>query len=484
MIIVDIYLGGYRLKLTNIDDSSGRGTRGLVALDDLRFATPTLHGGRVQWEYGTFTIDLSVLQQVHAAGASTSNWWPPPRSFEEVSVYWVDSAGTISPFPGVFTAWLSEAGRYGATYTLWKKDASDDTITDAFYADSLVNVFSSACTAMGLTLNSTYARRPSPTVYWTASGENKVLDNMDAMARFFGHRFWTSAGTLYLVDCLANFSTNLTLQYYELAELIIFWPKPVSKYVADYSPMAIPRVLLTFQEDDNAVGQICIAEVKIAKESGSALLAPTTVDVYPDSGDGNLIDDGNTSTYWFSGASTVPGAAVNIAYSSGIGEYAIQARAATPTYAPKRWTVKGWCMDRANYFLMGEVTSSGWGSLEIRRFPVDRSVNWPVELQNPYDSGNPFADPYVAGDPYQVAPVCARWYTHIRSALTIVQNIRERPTIRITLPIRPVLPGQYIFIDNVPLTSGGLVDCGLRVDSVSFNALDGTVTVEGQGGVS
>lgn len=482
MIVVNAYLGLAWMRITNATTTTSEIQRGLLAIDDLRFAVPTSHGGRVQWEYGTFTVALDVLAAMHASGASLAPWWPPPRMFENVTVEWVSASGTIVPFPGTFTAWLQEVRRDGAVYELREQTMLTATVTDKHYTGTVADVFVSSCAALGLTCDFSYARSPSPAVDWIAEGTRPILDNLDTIARFFSHQFFVAGGYLRMADCLADYGAGLGLTYRALAEISFPSPQPVSKYTADYSPLSIPRLLLEIRADDNAAGQTCIAELDVASSAGGTLINPTGSAVTPDNGSGANIVDNNPTTYWFSGAGAVPGAEVGFTSSRNVVEYAIQARSSVPTYAPSKWMVYGYCYYRNEYKPIGEVESTGWGSLEQRRFTVPRA-NWPIELANSHTPDYPAAPSYTEGDTYQLAPACQTTYAGILTALNSAAALCEQERVRITLPMRAVTAGQRITISNIPFAANGAISCWFRVRSVTYNTADWTITVEGNGNV-
>lgn len=480
MIVVNAYLGLAWIRITDATTTTSEIQRGLLAIDDLRFAVPTPHGGRVQWEYGTFTVALDVLAAMHASGTSSAPWWPPPRMLEEVTVEWISASGTIVPFPGTFTAWLQEVRRDGAVYELREQNMLTATVTDQHYTGTLNQVFVDACAALGLICDFSYARSPSPAVDWRAEGTRPILDNLDTIARFFSHQFFVAGGYLRMANCLADYGNGLILTYRDLADISFPSPPPVSKYTADYSPPSITRLLLAIEADDNAARQACIAEAKTVNSTGGTLAVPSAIAAEPGGGTQGSMRDSNTETYWFSTASAVPGASVVITSTTNIVEYAIQARSSVPTYAPSRWLLDGWCPYRSEYYPLGKVESTGWGSLEQRRFTVPRA-NWPIELANGHTPDYAFAQSYTEGKPYQLAPACQTTYAGILSALNSAAALCEQKRVRITLPMRAVTAGQRITISNIPYTTGGAISCWFRVRSVTYNTTDWTITVEGNG---
>lgn len=157
------------------------------------------YGGHVKVNFSNFSLLPKTFE----------NHWPAPTSFD-ISIKYTESneASAITLFEGAASS--SGLDRESNSYELYGEDI-DYTLTGAVLNDTLVNIFSSGASLLGLTLNSSAARSPSPAVLYTASGQQQVLGILNDVAKFFTHCFYINGGVLYLVDMLQdNGSRTLT----------------------------------------------------------------------------------------------------------------------------------------------------------------------------------------------------------------------------------------------------------------------------------
>jgi len=111
-------------------------------------------------------------------------------------------------------AHLNNIDRDAITYDLYGPNYSN--IAASSFERSIVDIFSYYCGILGLTLNSTYARSPSPTCkYEDLIGQN-VIDGLSGLAAFFTHRFYIIGATLYLVDSLADNGSTVDLTEFDI----------------------------------------------------------------------------------------------------------------------------------------------------------------------------------------------------------------------------------------------------------------------------
>lgn len=172
---------------------------GIASFAAVKIACRKSYGGYVETVFGRMDVLPDTYDQS----------WPPPTSYPVTAkIASTDEATAAVMFDG--TAHRERIKRDGIEYQLYGQSFTA-SVTDHVYSGSLVDVFSDACTALGLTLNSSAARSTAPAVDYTAKGEKLIIDNLSDISAFFSHCFYIQSGTLYLIDMLAdNGSTILT----------------------------------------------------------------------------------------------------------------------------------------------------------------------------------------------------------------------------------------------------------------------------------
>ena len=86
------------------------------------------------------------------------------------------------------------------TFSLSAAPVGEVTVSGTGELATLVDIFSWAAGKLGLALDTTYARNPSPEVGFWLANQMKLVDLLDELSSFFSHFFYISDGTLYLVD--------------------------------------------------------------------------------------------------------------------------------------------------------------------------------------------------------------------------------------------------------------------------------------------
>ena len=194
----------------------------IVGFDPPQNQIFNLYGGYIRPGFGSikFSHDLFGVDD-----------WPPPMNVD-VAVYY--TATTEAAKETIFTgkAHYQNMTRDNVEYELYGESYSALVTDTTAFDDTLVNVATWFCNAarLNLTLNTTYARSPSPDVKFTNSGDRLAIDLFGDVCAFFTHCFYVSAGTLYLIDMLADAST-VTLTEFD------FYP---SEYTCEV-PAAIVR---------------------------------------------------------------------------------------------------------------------------------------------------------------------------------------------------------------------------------------------------
>lgn len=439
----------------------------VVSLGQLRIATPHPWGGWAEPEYG----DLVLLPSVFAAD------WPPPRTCA-VSVYLGSTGETGARLLFTGTAYLAEIGREAITYTLYGPEYATEAGATT-YTGTLASVFTAACTTLGLTLNTTYARATSPAVRYVADGQQRLIDRLSDLAACFSHRFYIEGTTLYLVDCLRDNGATLALTEFDVLPGAYITSQPCKQFSADYQ--LPPPVLLRMNfTDSTADGAVVLAEVMVNLDGNPdnqftpVLAASVSPTAHP-------IEDANDrdpATFWSTGPGEVPGAWITAKYVTLpplFGYYFQALTSAGELYAPLQWDLYGWCSARSTFKYMGQGSANGWTTGEIKYFSLPDNVNAPVTLAG----SHPF------GDEVQLSPVCHTTYANVLAALANVKTIAERCRVQLRLPLAvATLPriGQKLTLTDESLAVTTSV--WARVAAITYDFDAWACVVEGEGELS
>lgn len=165
--------------------------------------------------------------------------FPPPVSFNCVVELGQGTADTGDRLYSA-TAHRKSLNESQTKYQLYPPGIDEEFSKGQSFNTTLVGVFQTAATALGLTLVSTFARSPSPAVVHTMSRDTLIYSVLDLMCGFFKHHGYIdlAAGELHLIDMDADTATRTVPRKYFAAELTE--PAPVSKAKAksgdnDYS---------------------------------------------------------------------------------------------------------------------------------------------------------------------------------------------------------------------------------------------------------
>ncbi|MDX9833007.1 MAG: hypothetical protein RBU35_22245 [Anaerolineae bacterium] len=441
----------------------------VVSIDEVRFGSDSLHGGYVRLTYGTLTL-------THEVFTTRVGDWPPPRRIA-IAVWYTTAPQHTQLFEGA--AQLDRITSEGVVYALRPLDEFDAETDEVEYKDTLVNIFTAACTTLGLTLDATDARPISPGISYVAKGKQLLIDSLDHMARWACHRFWVHDGTLYLSDILTPHGTDISLTSRDIESSEYAWNQPYRQLRADYTQPYMRNLKLVLQSVDGGTNQAVIAEIKTSRSQGGALVTGPAIIVSSEQAGnpGTYLRDNNTATSWANNVTTNPvGGAlpvwIQIGVATGtIGEYALTARNLAAPTMPAKWDLYGYHVDEGKYQQLTTVESTGWGALEERRFPVPVDANWPVEVPGSY----------YYGDVYTVSPACHRIYSAVYNFLRVIRDVIERPVIHLSLPL-PSAQGNYVL--RTPPTLGQrilLTDTSLADSETGLPVSTGWLHVDGIG---
>lgn len=194
MIYIDIKIDGIwcyishdDLKLTEPYDGH------LVSAPGLQFGMKEKFGGFEKPELGSITLLMELFSTVII----------PPVSCEIIVRHSLDTeANGIVLFEG--TAHLSDFDEEIALYDLYDVNSAA-TENAKSYEDTLDNVVAEIATALGLAVDLTASRSPSPAVqYTTPSSDEPLREITTDIVSFFSHLVYEDDGTLFLVDMKAD----------------------------------------------------------------------------------------------------------------------------------------------------------------------------------------------------------------------------------------------------------------------------------------
>ena len=199
MILVEFTpTGGTLQRISNEDIALEYQWFGYItSMSTMKLSLPTRHGGFARPEYASITISPELMEELGEYPESAA-----VRIIETDT----DENGATVLYTG--TARLDTYDRHGFSYTLKQPDLPEIITASTAYNNTLANVVSGICTTLGLTLDSTAARSPSPAVLHTTSSDQLAIDLLSDMCAFFSHGFKISGTILYLYDMLGTRTTT------------------------------------------------------------------------------------------------------------------------------------------------------------------------------------------------------------------------------------------------------------------------------------
>jgi len=162
----------------------------VASLGQVRVSCPATEGGFAQPVYGKLEVLPDIIDGIMPVSC------PIIVSFTDTT-----EAAAVILFEG--TAHRTSSPRESYVYQLYAVDEGTVTTGNISWNDTLVDIFSDECNTgdlSALTLDSTYARSPSPPVIYSTTSEREVLDALSDVAKFHSHCFTIEDGVLYLID--------------------------------------------------------------------------------------------------------------------------------------------------------------------------------------------------------------------------------------------------------------------------------------------
>lgn len=192
MIYVNFTYNGTTYRISTEDYAGDQQWFGWVtAIDSLKLAYPTRHGGLVRPEFSKITISPDLILEIGDI--------PTEATIEILE-------DSVKLFTG--TARLDQYDRTSFNYQLYRPDMADEVTASTAYNNTLVNVVSSMCSTLGLTLDSTAAQSPSPAILHTTTSDKLMVDLLSEMCSFHSHGAKIIDSTLYLYDMLGTYTVN------------------------------------------------------------------------------------------------------------------------------------------------------------------------------------------------------------------------------------------------------------------------------------
>jgi len=166
--------------------------------------TATNHGGYCEMKFGNITLNPDLF----------SSDWPPPLSCA-ITIKYTATTQEAAETLLVGTAHRSQVDRGRIIYSL-NAPSYDETVADATaYNDTLNAVLTTILTGIAEidTLDTSAARAASPNVTHTVSGDQLSIKLASDIAAFYGHLFYVSGSTAYLVDMLLDNGTQTLTEF-------------------------------------------------------------------------------------------------------------------------------------------------------------------------------------------------------------------------------------------------------------------------------
>jgi hypothetical protein len=201
MILMEFTVGATTYRISTEDKALTYQWFGYItAFNSLKISLPNRHGGIARPEFSDITLSPALIKEIGSI---------PTTAAVVIKETEADEAAAVTIFSG--SARLGDYDRYGFGYILHRPEIPETIAEGTAYNDTLVNVATSLCTTMGLTIDATNARATSPAVLHTTSADILAFDLLSDMLAFFSHGAEIVGTTLYLYDMLGTYTaTELT----------------------------------------------------------------------------------------------------------------------------------------------------------------------------------------------------------------------------------------------------------------------------------
>lgn len=206
----------------------------IISFDPPQYQISNLFGGYVRPGFGDIAFAHSLFDDE----------WPPPVNID-ITIYYTATTEAVKETLFTGKAHLKSITReriiydlFGPSYTaemvynqLYQIGAmgsdryeiggtGEDTIRigpsdPVSFDDTLVDVVTWFCggAVLNLTVDTTYARSPSPGVKFTMTQDKIAINLLSDICAFFTHLFYISGSTLYLIDMLADAGSDTITEF-------------------------------------------------------------------------------------------------------------------------------------------------------------------------------------------------------------------------------------------------------------------------------
>lgn len=201
MILMEFTVGATTYRISTEDKALTYQWFGYITdFNSLKIALPTRHGGISRPEFSDIMLSPDLIEEIGSI---------PETAAVVIKETETDEAAAVTIFEG--SARLGDYDRHGFGYILHRPEIPETIAEGTAYNDTLVNVATSLCTTMGLTIDTTAARSTSPAVLHTTEADILAFDLLSDMLAFFSHGAEIIGTTLYLYDMLGTYTeTELT----------------------------------------------------------------------------------------------------------------------------------------------------------------------------------------------------------------------------------------------------------------------------------
>ena len=438
------------------------------SLANLRISTSKEYGGYAAPTYGGIDLLPDLFE---------GNWPPPSTCPIKIYVGDTGETGAVMLFDG--TAYLSTIERENVSYSLYGNDITTE-VADYLYSGTLNSVFTAACTALGLTLNTDYARITSPTIYWQTSGTTKLIDNLSTIAESFSHRFYIQSGVLYLVDVLRDNGATLSLTEFDIFPSSYTMPDPLKEVTARYK--GTPIYIGLFISSCGGANYAQFAELKFFDEAGTELdnIATGSTGYLSEEYHHYYSSDSNLGTKWVSNVfpsdtaiQEIWGQPAKLGLARGYSIVAANEDFNPGT--PMTWVLKGY-----------DASVGQWAEISTEK----QTTAWTANEERKFSIGDLYYDVRVAGsssfgNEVEVNPIASDVYATISTCLADIKTTLERHRIKIAVPLlTSTLPkiGQKVTLTDESLYQTTSV--WARVASLVIDFDNDQCVIEGEGAIS
>lgn len=207
MLLVEFTFDGtlYRISDEHVDDTNVWRPY-IDSVDPIKMMTAQPWGGYCRPQWGGITVHPDLF--------TDNSVWPPDFSCP-INCYFTATNEAEKQLAVAGTAHRTAIGVDFVNYGIAGDDFDETVAASTAYNDTLDDVLDTILTGIAeiSTVDTTYARSPSPAVLHTTSTEQLSIDLASEMAAFFTHMFYRSGSTVYLVDMLADAGSETLSQH-------------------------------------------------------------------------------------------------------------------------------------------------------------------------------------------------------------------------------------------------------------------------------